>query len=73
LVGRTLRDLQLRQRQRLVVLAVRPAGRVAPGPDPLPDPDRPLAPGDRLVLVGHADDLTGFLASARATPPGPAS
>jgi CIC family chloride channel protein len=55
-VGRTLREIDCRARYGVTVLAVHRAGggeRVYE----MPDPDRPLAVGDRLVLAGTADGL----------------
>src|SRR5215470_5336176 len=56
-VGRTLRDLECRARYGVTVLAVQPSGRTAGVGYEMPDPDRPLAPGDMLVLAGTADGL----------------
>ena len=35
----------------------------------LPDPDRPLKAGDRLIVVGHVDDLDRLLAAASSGAP----
>jgi CIC family chloride channel protein len=55
-IGETLRQLDCRARYGVTVLAVHPAGEAAERYD-VPDPDRPLAPGDRVVLAGTADAL----------------
>ena len=56
-VGRSLRELECRARYGVTVLAVQPSGRSAGVGYEMPDPDRPLAPGDMLVLAGTADGL----------------
>lgn len=56
-VGRSLRELDCRARYGVTVLAVQPRGREAGAGYELPDPDRPLAPGDMLVLAGTVDGL----------------
>jgi len=55
-VGRSLREIDCRARHGVAVLAVQPAGRVEPGYE-VPDPDRPFAAHDTLVLAGTADGL----------------
>src|SRR5262249_39936923 len=55
-VGRTLRAIDCRARFGVTVLAVHPAGD-APRAYRVPDPDRPLVSGDRLVLAGTAEGL----------------
>jgi len=55
-VGRTLRAIDCRARYGVTVLAVHPAGDAARAYR-VPDPDRPLASGDRLVLAGTAEGL----------------
>jgi CIC family chloride channel protein len=60
-LGQTLRDLELRRRYRVAVLAVKHAHSLRSTPNELPDPELPLAPGDRLIIVGHADDLDQLL------------
>lgn len=57
-VGRTLRELQLRARFNLTVVAIRPGG--FHNQDELPDPDQPLGPHDHLVLVGRPEDVQRF-------------
>lgn len=55
-VGKTLRDLDLRAVHNVSVVAVR-----SPGfDDALPDPVRPLAKDDRLVVVGPGAELRRF-------------
>jgi len=56
-VGRTLHELELRPRYRVSVLAVKHRSLLGSGRNELPDPDRPLVAGDRLILVGEVDDL----------------
>ena len=56
MVGRTLRDIDLRTRQGITVLAVRhPGMRQA---DEIPDPDSPLPAGSRIVVVGKVSDMS---------------
>lgn len=55
--GRTLAELDLRDRFGVHVLAVKRPGRRLAGRNELPDPHEPLQRRDRLVVVGHADDL----------------
>ncbi|MBE0567410.1 MAG: chloride channel protein [Krumholzibacteria bacterium] len=70
--GRTLRELELRQGYGISVLAVK-RHNLRGGPvNHLPDPDRALAPGDRLIIVGEAVDLDRLLMdlNPRAFPAG---
>jgi trk system potassium uptake protein TrkA len=55
-VGQSLREIDCRRRYGITVLAVHPAGHDEPA-YAVPDPDRPLAPGDRLVLAGTSEGL----------------
>ncbi len=55
-VGRSLRDLDCRTRYGITVLARRPAGDDADAYE-VPDPARPLAAGDVLVVVGPPEAL----------------
>jgi chloride channel protein, CIC family len=55
-VGKTLRELNLRATCNLSVVAVRSPGE----DDRLPDPERPLREGDRLVVVGPDPELRRF-------------
>jgi len=55
-VGRSLRDLDCRTRYGITVLARRPAGEDADAYE-VPDPGRPLAAGDVLVVVGPPEAL----------------
>jgi len=59
--GRTLRELQLRQRYGVSVLAVKRRGWTGRALNELPDPDRPLAAGARLIVVGRVNDLGRLL------------
>ena len=65
-VGRTLTELELPNRYGVVALAI------ARGRDRLsaPEPRRPLAEDDRLVLAGTRDGLGRILASSTASPAG---
>jgi len=56
-VGRSLRDIDCRARYGVAVLAVHPRGQQDDRGYELPDPDRPLEPGDVLVLAGTAEGL----------------
>jgi CBS domain-containing protein len=55
-IGRTLRAIDCRARYGVTVLAVHPAGDATRAYQ-VPDPDRALAPDDRLVLAGTAEGL----------------
>jgi CIC family chloride channel protein len=57
LIGHSLRQANLRAAHRLTVVAVRARGERF---EHLPDPDRPLARGDTLVVVGTAADIARF-------------
>jgi trk system potassium uptake protein TrkA len=74
-VGVTLRELELRQRYRISVLAVKHRRLLGGSENELPEPDRPLEPGDRLIIVGEVDDLDRLLEDTRlastAAPPSP--
>lgn len=70
LVGRTIADLNFRQKYRLNIVAIkRPRPGVAPGDDPsgawdvvpLPTPEYVLRDGDVLVLIGDAEMVRTFL------------
>ncbi|MFN2369958.1 MAG: chloride channel protein [Candidatus Krumholzibacteriia bacterium] len=70
--GRTLRELELRQDYGISVLAVK-RRTFAGGPqNSMPEPDRTLEPGDRLIVVGQAADLERLLKdlNPRAFPAG---
>ena len=64
-LGQPLRDLELRRRCDVSVLAVKRAHHLRATQDGLPDPLRPLAPGDRLIIVGHTRDLDRLLDACR--------
>jgi len=59
-VGKTLREMQLRTQFNLTAVAIRRGG--FNSHDELPDPDRPLAQQDYLVLVGPPTDVRRFVA-----------
>jgi len=61
-VGRSLRDIDCRAHYGITVLAVRHAGARDGAYEP-PDPDRPLATGDQLVLAGTAENLRAVSAA----------
>lgn len=56
-VGRTIADLEIRQRTRITVVAI------LRGDQPLiaPEPNEEFRAGDRLVAVGRPEDLAGFV------------
>lgn len=67
-VGKSLRQLELRTRQQIHVVAVRRHGGAEgpPGQMPIevpPNPDRPLLAGERMMLMGHPETLKRFLAT----------
>ncbi len=64
-LGVTLRDLELRPRHGITVLAVKHRRLLGGSENELPRPDRPLEPGDRLIIVGRADDLERLLEDTR--------
>ena len=64
LVGRSLRDANLRARYNLTAVAVQRAGK---GEDHLPEPDVPLRGGDVLVVVGRPSDVERFRDSPQDT------
>ena len=57
LLGRSLRDADLRATHGLTVVAVQCVGE---SQDRLPDPERPLAAGDILLVAGTPEHLTEF-------------
>lgn len=60
--GRTLRELALRARWDVSVLAIKHRSMLGESTNRMPDPDRPLEPGDRLIIVGEVEDLERLLA-----------
>jgi CIC family chloride channel protein len=56
-VGRSLREIDCRAHYGVAVLAVHPNGQEPERGYELPDPDRPLAAEDTLVLAGSPDGL----------------
>ncbi len=60
LVGRSLRQADLRAAFRLTVVAIR---RPEDDEDRLPDPAEPLRQGDLLVVVGRSEDIERFRAA----------
>ncbi len=63
-VGKTLRDLELRRRWNMTVLALKRKGWSGASYNELPDPDRRIEPVDRLLVVGHVDDFDRMLREA---------
>jgi CIC family chloride channel protein len=59
--GRNLRELSLRERYHVSVLAVKKRQALGGGRNEMPDPDRPLAVSDRLIVVGQVKDLDRLL------------
>lgn len=62
--GRTLRDLGLRSRFKVEVLAFKRKGFSGPAYNELPDPDRKITESDRLIVVGRAEDVQAMLQAA---------
>jgi len=61
-VGRSLRDLELRPRFSISVLAVKRRNTFGGWRNEMPQPDRALTDSDRLVIVGQMEDLDRLLA-----------
>jgi len=59
--GRCLRELALRQRYGISVLAVKQRALLGEAANRMPDPEQPLLPGDRLIIVGEVKDLDRLL------------
>ena len=55
--GRSLRELELRQRYGISVLAVKTRTLLGGPANSMPDPERPLVRGDGLIIVGETRDL----------------
>lgn len=66
MVGSTLRELELRRRWGITVLAMKRKGWSGASYNELPDPDRRLESVDRLLVVGHVDDLDRMVLEIRA-------
>jgi CIC family chloride channel protein len=60
-VGHTLRELQLRQRLGVSVLAVKKRELLGTRHNELPDPDIPLRASDQLIVVANVDDLARLM------------
>ena len=56
--GKTLRQLDLTNRYKIQVIAVRP--RAGGKPSFIPSPDKVLSAGDILVVIGHRGQLEHF-------------
>jgi TrkA domain protein len=65
-VGRTIAELEIRRRTRMTVAAI------LRGHDPLvsPEPTEVIRAGDRLVVIGRREDLSGFLRHVIGSPGG---
>jgi CIC family chloride channel protein len=74
-LGRNLRELALRERYNVSVLAVKKRNRLGGLRNEIPDPDQPLGVADRLIIVGEVTDLDRLLTETnpRAFPPSPGS
>jgi len=59
IVGKTLREIQLRTLYNLTVVAIRRGG--FSGREELPDPDQRIGLQDYLVLVGRPADMKRFI------------
>jgi len=59
--GRTLRELELRQNYGISVLAVKQRSLLGGQSNTIPEPDRPLEAGDRLIVVGEVRELDRLL------------
>ncbi len=74
-LGKTLRELALRQQFNVSVLAIKKHRLIGGSANQLPQPDTQVQPGDRLIIVGHQDDLDRLLAEHRpdgfSGPPSP--
>ena len=64
-IGSTLRDLELRPRYGISVLAVKHRRLLGGSENELPEPGRPLAASDRLIIVGRGDDLEKLVEDSR--------
>ncbi len=62
-LGRSLRELALREKYHISVLAVKKRHAMGGMHNELPDPDAPLEAGDRLIVVGAVSDLDLLLTS----------
>ncbi|HPF71173.1 MAG TPA: chloride channel protein [Candidatus Krumholzibacteria bacterium] len=72
--GRSLRELELRPRYGISVLAVKPYALLGGAVNRIPDPDKALEPGDRLIIVGEVHDLEKLLIDTNPRAfPGPAA
>ncbi len=64
--GRSLKDLSLRPRYGISVLAVKQRTVMGGVENRIPDPDLPLSSGDRLIIVGEATSLEALLQDTHA-------
>jgi trk system potassium uptake protein TrkA len=58
-IGKTLKELDLRAKYNVTVLAVR-TQKASTSRDYLPEPEQPLRQGDTLILAGHQEALHTF-------------
>ncbi len=63
-LGRSLRELDLRRRFNVEVLAFKRQGYSGPKYNELPDPERPITERDRLIVVGRVEDVERMLRTA---------
>ena len=70
-IGRDLKGLALRPGFNIAVLAVQMRDMMGGWHNEMPDPDRPLGSGDRLIIVGEVGDLERLLTAARQGQAGP--
>jgi CIC family chloride channel protein len=73
-LGLNLRELALREKYNISVLALKRRNAVGGMVNEMPDPDRPLGVTDRLIIVGEVKELERLLTDTnpRAFPPAPA-
>lgn len=64
-VGQNLKDLALRPKFNIAVLAVQQRDLVGGWNNDMPDPDRPLTENDRLIIVGEISQLEALLEATR--------
>ncbi len=65
-VGQTLKELALRPRYGVSVLAIKQRRAMGGVENRIPNPEQPLGPGDRLIIVGESEALDELLRSTNA-------
>ena len=63
-IGQSLRDLKLRQRYNVTVLAFKRKGYSSGAYNELPDPERLIEPVDRFIVAGREEDLDRLMEAA---------